>query len=130
MGVRIDESRKHDFADAVDFANLFAILLYPGVVERVFGLANGNDLAAHAEDRAVFDQAEATEVASTARSGAGRKQGEELADVDQEQRASVTHVRSLQTTPTTETRRHGALRSRQPPPNHGQQKPHTQVCEY
>ena len=70
----IHEAGQDDFTGAVDLSDFLAVLLQPGIAQGVFGGADGNDLSAEAEDRAVFDDAEFVEVGTTA--GAG------LLDVD------------------------------------------------
>jgi hypothetical protein len=53
--MRIDEAGKDDLAGTVDFDYFLTILLEPGIAESVFGLANGDDLAAQREDGSIFD---------------------------------------------------------------------------
>jgi len=56
--VRIDKPRQDNFARAVDLGNFLAILLQPGIAQRIFRGADGDDLTAEAQDRAIFDDAE------------------------------------------------------------------------
>jgi hypothetical protein len=65
----IDKSGEDDFSRAIDLGDFFTILLQPGIAERVFGSANGNDFPAEAQDSAVFDDAELSEVRTAAGSG-------------------------------------------------------------
>ena len=44
--MRIYESGQNYFAGAVNFDDFLAVLLQPGIAQRVFGLAGGNDFAA------------------------------------------------------------------------------------
>ena len=67
MSVRIDEAGKDYFARAIDLGDFLAILLEPGIAQGVFGRADGNDLPAEAQDRAIFDDAEFFEVGAAAR---------------------------------------------------------------
>ena len=55
MRVRIDEPGQDDLAGAVDLGDAAAISLQPGIAEGVFRSSDRNDLAAQAEDCAIFD---------------------------------------------------------------------------
>jgi len=55
--VRIHESGQDHFASTIHLGELPAILLQPGIAERVFRFADGNDLSAEAQHGGVFDDA-------------------------------------------------------------------------
>lgn len=86
--MRIDESGEDNFARAVDLKNSLAVLLQPGIAQGIFSCADRNDLAAEAEDGAVFDDAEFFKAGTAAWAGCagGRLKGKKLADVRQKQR--------------------------------------------
>ena len=54
----IDKARQHHAPATVDFDDLLAILLQPGIAQSVFRGADRNDLASQAEHGSVFDDAE------------------------------------------------------------------------
>ena len=86
--MRIHESGKNDLACTIDLDDPLAILLEPGVAQRIFALANGDNLASDAKHGGVLDDAEFAEFCSAPRAGLSgrRSQRQELADVDQQQR--------------------------------------------
>ena len=55
MRVRIDKTRQDDATAAVDLDDFLAILLQPRIAQRVFGAADGNNLAADAENGSVIE---------------------------------------------------------------------------
>jgi len=67
MSVRIHEARKDDFACAVEFDELLAMLFDEGIAERVFGRADGNDFAAKAEDGGIGENAKIAESGTAVR---------------------------------------------------------------
>ena len=71
----IDEAGEHDTAGAVDFGYFLAILLEPGIAEGIFGLADGDDLAAETKDGGVFDDAEIGESGAAAGASSFAAQG-------------------------------------------------------
>jgi hypothetical protein len=81
MGVRIHKSWYHDFVCAIDFDKLFAILLHPGIAERIAGLADSNDLAACANDSSIFDGSEFAQVFAAPRARRTQSQRHQLPDV-------------------------------------------------
>src|SRR5579862_1624990 len=91
MGVRIHESRQHDLSRAIDLDNLPAVFFDPRIAQCVFGFAGGNNPSAHAQDRAVFDDAEFLQFRTAARTGisGGATQGQQFADVDQQERMAL-----------------------------------------
>ena len=64
--MRIDKTRQDDFARAVDLDKFLTVPLQPGIAQRVFGLSDGNDLPAEAENGAILDDAEFFEVGTAA----------------------------------------------------------------
>jgi hypothetical protein len=72
-------------AGTVDFGDSLAVLFEPGIAEGVFGLANGDDFAAQAEDGGVFEEAEFGECRTATGARLRRRKSEKLADVDQQQ---------------------------------------------
>ena len=64
--MRVHESGQDDLSGAIDLDNFFAILLDPRIAQRVFGLADGDNLSADAQHRAVFDDAEFSEIGAAA----------------------------------------------------------------
>jgi hypothetical protein len=86
MGVH--ETGQNNLAGAVKFDNLLAMLPDPGIAQGVFGPAGGDDLLAHAQHRAVFDDAEFLEFRTAAWAGVSgrRSQRKQLSDVNKEQR--------------------------------------------
>lgn len=84
MRVGIDEAGKDDFSLAVNFGDLFAAFLEPGVFQRVFGSADRDNLAAKAKDGGVFEDAKIAEGRAASRSSRGGAQREELTDIDQQ----------------------------------------------
>jgi hypothetical protein len=66
MGVRIDESGKHNLAFAIDFNDGRAILLQPRIAERIFAGTDGNNLSSQAEHGSVFNHAHFIQVDATA----------------------------------------------------------------
>ena len=88
MSMRVHESRQDHLAGAIDLDNFFSILPDPGIAQRVFSLAGGDNFLAHAQNCAILDDAEFLQVGAAARAGiSGRRpQRQQLADVDQQQR--------------------------------------------
>ena len=84
----IDESGQDNLAGAIDFDNLLAMLLDPGIAQGVFGLAGRNNLSTQAQHSAVLYDAKVAEPGSSPRTGlaGGGAQSKQLADVDQQQR--------------------------------------------
>jgi hypothetical protein len=87
MGVGVYESGDDDLACAINFYDLPAVFLHPGIAESLFRPADRDDLAADAEDSSVFEDVKFREgVATTGvRRGAGRPKRYQLADVDEEE---------------------------------------------
>ena len=81
MGMRVHESGQDYLSGAVNFHKLGAIFLEPGIAQSIFGLANGDNLAAEAEHRSVFEDGELFKIWSSARARGSRAQRQELADV-------------------------------------------------
>jgi len=69
VGVRIDEAGKDDAVAAIDLGDALAVLLDPRVAQRVFRLADGDDLAAEAEDGGVFNNAKPGKGSAAPRAG-------------------------------------------------------------
>ena len=65
-----------DFARTVNLSELAAVLLEPGIAQRVFAFAHGNNLASETKQGSVFDDAEFFELRSTAWAGLVVAQGE------------------------------------------------------
>jgi hypothetical protein len=55
--VGVHESGQYDLARAIDLDNFLAILSDPGITQRVFGFARGDNFFTHAQHRAVLDYA-------------------------------------------------------------------------
>jgi hypothetical protein len=85
---------QNDLSRAIDLGNVLAILLQPGIAQRVFGRAHGNDLSAETQHRAVFDDAEFFEVGTAARSRpvGSTTQRDQLADVNEQQRVRCLYL--------------------------------------
>ena len=87
MGMRVDESGEDDLASAVDLGDCLSVCLQPGIVQGIFGLADGHDLSANAEYRTVMKNAEFSQIGSTPGAAlvSTGLQCQQLADVDQQQ---------------------------------------------
>ena len=87
MSMRIHESGQDDLSRAIELDDFPAILSDPGIAQRVFGFARRDNLPAHAQDRAILDDAEFLEIAAAARAGTSGSgaQGQQLADIHQQQ---------------------------------------------
>src|ERR1700733_8802592 len=94
--MRIDKAGQNNFAGTVDLDNFLTILLQPGITQRIFGRANGNDLPAEAKDSSIPDDAEFSKVGTTARAGPVRRklEREQLADVGEKQCRLLRHSAS------------------------------------
>jgi hypothetical protein len=66
--VGIDESRQNDFSRTIDLGDSILIslpiVLQPGIAQSILGAADGDDLAAYAEHRAVVDDPKVTQSGS------------------------------------------------------------------
>src|SRR5690242_13800528 len=94
MGVGINETRQHNFTLAIHLNDFLAIPFEPEVLERVFRLSHRDDLAAHRQNRSIFDDTEFSKLRATAGTRIFPAQCKKLANVDQEQR-TVAHQLSL-----------------------------------
>lgn len=90
----IDETRKHNLSGTVDLDNLLAILQHPGIAQRGFRGACGNNLSADTQHRAIADEAKFFKFQAPARRGStGRRvQSQELANVGKKQRVPGSMV--------------------------------------
>ena len=62
MRVRVYTSWNYDLPGGIDLIDLLAMLLNPGIAERLFGGANGDNLSADGENCGVFDDTEFIEL--------------------------------------------------------------------
>ena len=58
MSVGVHESRKHDLPLAVDLEDFLSVPLDPGIPQRIFCLADGDNLSRSAQYRAIFDDSQ------------------------------------------------------------------------
>src|SRR5713101_7039269 len=66
MSVGIDEPGQNNLTLTVNLDDSLAILLEPGIAQRVFGVADGNNLPADTKDGSVFYDAEFAEFRAAA----------------------------------------------------------------
>lgn len=92
--MRVDESRQNHAPAAIDLCNSLTIFLDPRIAKRVLRFANRDDLPADAKDSSIFDDAKFRKGIAAPRAGlpqAGLRgtQGDQLADIRQQQRFGV-----------------------------------------
>ena len=71
---------------AVNLDNLLAILPDPGIAQRLFGIADRDNLPGDTQHRTIFDDGKFLQIEASAGTGSigSGAQGEELANVDQQ----------------------------------------------
>src|SRR5450631_1983464 len=84
MGVGIDEARQDDFAGAVNFYDVLAVLRQPGIAQSVFAPSGGNNFAPDAQHSAIFNDAERLQFRAASWTRGGGTQGKKLTDIDQQ----------------------------------------------
>ena len=86
MRVGIDKSREDDLSLTINLDNLLAILPDPGVAQRLFGIANRDNLPGDTQHRTIFDHGKFRQIEASPGTGpiGTGAQGEELANVDQQ----------------------------------------------
>ena len=91
----INKTGQHHFAATIDFPNMLPVPFQPGVEPGVTCGTDGNDFPASAHYGAIFDYREFGKCAAASRTRSGGTEGEELADVEENQRDGTIAIASL-----------------------------------
>ena len=87
--MRVHEPGQDYLSGAIELDNFLAVLSDPWVAQRVFGFAGRDDLLPYRQNRAILNDAKFLKIMAAAWAGdSGRRaQRQQLADVDQQERA-------------------------------------------